>query len=91
MAAEERRFQSQNLILEDRKRLTVTGVEEVDGFDEAWVQIRTAAGELTVRGEGLHVELLSVETGELRITGEISEMSYAEPTERRGLLGRLVG
>lgn len=89
--AEERTFRSQNLILEDRKRLTVTGVEEVDGFDETWVQIHTVLGELTVRGEGLRVELLSVETGELRVEGEIGEMDYTEAPERNGFLRRLLG
>ena len=71
--------------------IPVTGVEEVEGFDETWVQIHTVLGELTVRGEGLRVELLSVETGELRVEGEIGEMDYTEAPERRGLLRRFLG
>ncbi len=91
MAGEERSGHGQNLILEDRKRLTVSGVEEVDGFDETHVQMRTLQGELTVRGESLHIELLSVETGELLVSGEITELVYEEIAPRAGLFGRLFG
>ena len=89
--ADEGKSRMQNIILENRKRLTVSGVEEVDGFDESSVQLRTALGELTVRGEGLHVEQLSVETGELIVTGEIAELAYAETAEPRGFFSRLFG
>lgn len=89
--ADEGKSKVQNIILENRKRLTVSGVEEVDGFDESFVQLRTALGELTIRGDGLHVEQLSVETGELLVTGQIGEIAYAEPTERRGFFSRLLG
>ena len=91
MAGEEHGGRVQNVILESRKRLTVSGVEEVDGFDESYVQMRTALGELTVRGEGLHVDLLSVETGELLVTGEVTEIAYAESAAPRGFWGRVFG
>ena len=89
--ADEGKSRVQNIILENRRRLTVSGVEEVDGFDESSVQLRTALGELTVRGEGLHVDQLSVETGELIVTGEIAELVYAETAEPRGFFSRLFG
>ncbi len=91
MAGEERSFKNQNLILESRKRLSVSGVEEVEGFDEGFIRIRTCLGALTVRGQGLRVENLSVESGELSVSGEIAELIYEEPTARSGLLKRLLG
>lgn len=91
MAGEERSFKNQNLILESRKRLSVSGVEEVDGFDETYVSVRTSLGTLSVRGHDLRVESLSVETGELLITGEISELLYEETSVRSGWLKRLFG
>ena len=91
MAGEERSFKNQNLILESRKHLSVSGVEEVDGFDEGFIRIRTCLGALTVRGQGLRVENLSVESGELSVSGEIAELIYEEPTTRSGLLKRLFG
>ena len=91
MAEEERSFKNQNLILESRKRLSVSGVEEVDGFDETYVSVRTSLGTLSVRGHDLRVESLSVETGELLITGEIGELLYEETSVRSGWLKRLFG
>ena len=91
MAGEERRFNNQNLILESRKRLSVSGVEEVDSFDDGFVRLHTSLGELSVRGHGLRIENLSVETGELTVSGESGELVYEEPAERTGWLKRLLG
>ena len=86
MADAERSTRPQNLILENRKRLTVSGVSEVNGFDETCVQLRTVLGELTVYGEELRVEELSVETGELSVCGNVFAMEYREnPRQRRSL------
>ena len=89
MATEQRSGKPQNLILENRKRLSVSGVEEVAGFDETYIRMHTTLGELIIHGENLHVEILSVETGETVITGYISELVYEEPSRNVGLLSRL--
>lgn len=91
MAGEARPAKPQNLILENRKHLSVSGVEEVAGFDDTFVKIHTSLGDLTVRGEDLHVETLSVETGDLLITGTVHELAYEEPVLRGGLLSKLFG
>lgn len=67
-----------NIILEDRKNLTVTGVIDIDSFDEQVVVLYTDMGELTVKGYDLHINKLNVDTGELSVTGEISALSYSE-------------
>ena len=67
-----------NIILENRKTLTAAGVSDVDSFDEQSVVAYTDLGELTLRGNNLHINKLSVETGELVLEGEISSMSYSE-------------
>ena len=56
-----------HLMLEDRRALSVSGVSDVDSFDELTVVIYTEMGELTVKGEGLHINRLNVETGELTL------------------------
>ena len=59
--AEDKRNQVQlphHLVLEDRRALTVSGVSDVDSFDELTVVIYTEMGELTVKGQGLHICLL---------------------------------
>lgn len=73
-----------NLILEDRRSLTVTGVSDVDSFDEQTVTVFTDMGELTVRGSQLHINRLSVETGELTMEGNIVSLSYSDEQQRSG-------
>ena len=67
-----------SLILENRKALTLTGVSDVDSFDEQSIIAYTDFGELTIRGKNLHINKLSLDTGELAVDGEISSMSYSD-------------
>lgn len=67
-----------NCILEDRRTLSVSGVNDVDSFDEQTIVASTDAGELTIRGEKLHITRLSLEIGELQVEGNISALSYAD-------------
>ncbi len=67
-----------NCILEDRKTLSVSGVSDVSSFDEEAIIVITDMGELTVRGEKLHITRLSLDIGELSIDGNISSLSYTD-------------
>ena len=79
-----------NVILEDRKSLTVTGMSDVDSFDDQNIVVYTDMGELTVRGGNLHISKLNVETGELTMTGEIFALVYTDDKRRQGgLFGKL--
>lgn len=83
---------SHHLILEDRENLTVSGVEEVESFDENTIVMETAQGLLIVRGEGLHIEKLSLDGGDLKVEGMVESLSYEESRQRRGgFLSRLLG
>ena len=64
------------LILEDRKRLTVSGVQDVGEFDGNEVCVQTEQGSLVVTGSGLHLIRLLPETGELEMAGEIRALQY---------------
>jgi sporulation protein YabP len=78
------------VILQDRRTLTVSGVTDVDSFDETTVVVYTDMGELTVHGAGLQIQRLNVETGELTVEGEVESLVYtAVPTRSGGLFGRL--
>lgn len=68
----------QNIILENRKSLTVSGVNDVDSFDEQTVMLYTELGELTIRGEDLHMNQLDVGTGDVSIEGNICSLSYSD-------------
>lgn len=80
-----------NVIMENRRSLSLSGVRDVDSFDEQSVVVVTELGELTVRGEGLHISRLDQQTGELDMSGVINELVYSElKQERKGLLARLM-
>ena len=78
------------LHLEGRERLSVLGVEDVSGFDENTVLLRTVAGELSIRGQELHIERIDLDAGQLELRGHIQELSYDEPAQG-GFLSRLFG
>lgn len=84
MADEKRMAMPHNLVLEDRKLLTVSGVSDVDSFDEETVVVFTDLGELTVRGRNLHINRFSVEVGELTVEGEIDALIYSDDTPKSG-------
>ena len=67
-----------SLILKDRSQLTLSGVTDVDSFDENLITTYTDYGELTVKGEGLHISVLNTDTGELSIDGNVSSLTYLE-------------
>lgn len=67
-----------NLILENRKSLNVSGVSDVDSYDEQAITVYTDLGQLVIRGSGLHMNKLCVETGELTVEGEIDSLTYSD-------------
>ena len=75
--------QPHQLSLEERKSLFVSGVQDVDSFDEYRVVVFTNLGKLTVIGKNLHVNTLNVENGELSLEGDIDAVDYSEETDRK--------
>ena len=72
-----------SLYLENRNGLKLTGVTDVDSFDEETVTAYTDYGCLTVSGTGLHVEELNLESGLLEVTGEIVALVYSNRKKKR--------
>ncbi|MCD8051044.1 MAG: YabP/YqfC family sporulation protein [Clostridiales bacterium] len=79
-----------HIVLEERAALSVSGVEEVESFDENTICLSTCQGDLVVRGQELHIEKLSLDGGDLKVAGVIDSLAYEEPTVRGGLLARLL-
>ena len=83
------------LELEGRERLVVSGVEEVERFDEEEIVMSTTAGTLVVGGSGLHIGKLNLDGGELHVDGSIDTLLYedrgASAGGHGGLLRRLFG
>ena len=79
-----------HVILEGRERLSVAGVEDVESFDESAIVMNTCEGTLVVRGEGLHIEKLSLDGGDLKVEGSVDSLTYEDAGgERGGFLARL--
>lgn len=80
-----------SIILEGRKKLSVSGVTDVDCFDENTVLLYTNMGELTVKGSELHVNDLSVTSGEMNVEGNIEAIIYGDRDRQSPLsfLGKL--
>ena len=68
----------QNLILENRGKLSISGVLDVLSFDDQVVMVETELGLLTVKGENLHINKLNIDTSEVIIEGEISYLAYSD-------------
>lgn len=79
------------LTLTNRERLTLTGVSDVDSFNEEEVSAVCSCGQLSIRGELLHIEELNLDSGVLTVSGKIFSLSYTEKFTSSSLLKRLFG
>lgn len=80
------------LELVGRERLTVSGVEDVERFDETGIIMSTSAGTLVITGEDLHIGKLSLDGGELHVDGRVDSVSYEDDgPSRGGFFSRLFG
>ncbi len=81
-----------NIRLENRNMLYIDGVKDVVSFDDLSVVLNTEKGKLVINGNGLHVQQLLLETGNVIIDGEINELIYVDEIEqkRSGFFGRLL-
>ncbi len=68
----------QNIILENRSKLSISGVLDVLSFDDQVVILETDLGLLTVKGENLRINKLSIDTSEVIVEGDISGLTYSD-------------
>ena len=80
-----------HVTMEDRRGLTVSGVEDVERFDDTSIVLSTTQGVLVVSGEGLHIDKLSLDGGGVKVEGEIVALQYEEGPARSagGFFSRL--
>ena len=80
-----------NAVLENREKLMLTGVTAVDSFDDRTVLLYTKLGELVILGRGLHLEQMSLASGDLTVTGEVQALRYSDRDRNapQGIIGRL--
>jgi sporulation protein YabP len=73
-----------HVIMEERTNLTVSGVMDIDSFDEQTIVAYTDLGEMLVKGTGLHINKIDLESGDLLVEGKISSISYSEQAGASG-------
>ena len=81
-----------SVLVNNRRNGTVTGVKEVDSFNENEIQMLTECGRLLIKGENLHVKELHLEKGEAQIEGKINSLTYAtngRQQDRKSLVKRI--
>ena len=82
----------QNVILENREKLSISGVLDVLSFDDQIVILETELGLLTIKGEDLRINKLSLDTAEVIIDGEVYNIGYSEKDTNQksgGFLGKI--
>jgi len=67
----------QNLILENRERLSVSGVIDVNSFNDESIILETELGTLIVKGQDLHINKLNLDNAELIVEGDIESCNYS--------------
>lgn len=67
----------QNIVLENRERLNITGIHDVFSFDDQIIIIETELGLLTIKGEDLKINKLSLDTSDFVVEGKIDSLAYS--------------
>lgn len=85
------KFTNQSLILENREKLSVTGVIDIHSFDDELVLAQTELGILTIKGDDLKMNKLNLENNELIVEGKIAAIAYSDVTsgKKSGFVNKL--
>ena len=83
--------QTHEICVKQRREMSVTGVKDIDSFDETGVVLQTVGGELTVEGSELKIGVLDTDRGIVTLTGKINGFFYSseQTEEKRGIISRL--
>lgn len=89
MAETQKPMRKHTLTVDGRERLTATGIRRVDAFSDEMITAQTDLGQLNIKGEGLHIETLNSETGDMLVNGKVAAVSYTEAGPALSFFGRL--
>lgn len=86
---EENLRSNNNIIIENRKKFTLSGVKDVISFDEETVMLDSTQGTLVIKGMGLHIQTFEAETGDLTGEGKVNAIVYTAEEKGSGFFSRL--
>ncbi len=78
-----------SVMIDNRAKLVITGVEDVKGFNDTAVSLETTAGGLLIKGDDLHIDSLNLETGEVSVDGTLNAMQYTGSQNGKTKLSKL--
>ena len=77
------------ITVENREKISIAGVKQVDSFDESEVSARLDNSGISVYGQGLHISRLDLDNGILVVDGFISGVEYSDTDSRQGIFARI--
>ena len=82
---------NQNIIMENREKVTVSGVIDIHSFDDELVLAQTDLGILTIKGDNLKMNKLNLENNELIVEGKIMAVAYSDinQAKKSGFMNKL--
>ncbi len=79
-----------NIIMENRSKVSISGVENAESYNESEVILHTSKGILIIRGDAMTLSKLNLDSGEITVNGRICALEYVEPRKSGGtILGKL--
>ncbi len=78
--------------IENRERITITDVADVDSFNEETILVNLKPGGLVIKGTNLHLQKLDLQEGKVIISGELMSMSYTHKKQKdnRSMLSKIL-
>ncbi len=77
------------LTLENREVLELSGIKDVDAFNEDEIIAKSSMGDIIIKGSALHVDELNLETGRLKVSGKIGAFVYNDKPTAKGFWGKV--
>ena len=82
--------EEQELTLNNRELLKLSGVVDVFNFDDNTVVAETNLGNLEIKGEELNIQRLDIDSSQLVVNGHIKEIKYDQDINKgKSFLKRL--
>lgn len=85
------KFKNQNILVEDRNKVTITGVDQVESFNENTIVLKTIKGGMIIKGENLNVDKLNLDDGNVKISGIINGVNYVDKdsSQKGNIIGKI--
>lgn len=81
--------QIQNVIIENREKISLSGITDVISFDDETLLLNSGMGRITVKGESLKIDSFNTDSGDLAATGKVHAVVYMSDVKQGGFFSRL--